>query len=341
MKKYIIAVLSTTLITLASCNKMLLDEGVDNTPEKNFEYLWSEYDRTYGLFEVKNLDWDSVYAVYRPQVTPQTTETELYDILREMLSIFNDNHVSLIPTNPNLHNYSSGLLDQLGPQEDFYFELVKTAYLTDFKTYSDNVHSGRLPSNIGYIHMAGFVDPKAKTEQWIDAILTDLEGTKGIVFDIRDNGGGDDSKAQAVASRFAAQNTLYMYTRKRNGPKHSDFAAPVYWYLNPTGKAYHKPVVLLTSRYSVSAAETFSLAMKAVPTVTLVGDTTSGAFSDAVVREMPNGWQFTVSVGEFRNAQGHCPEGIGVPPHIFVRNTRQDIEGGHDLMLEKALEVLE
>lgn len=329
------------LLAFTSCNKMLLDEGIDDTPEKNFDYLWSEYDRTYGLFAVKKLNWDSVYSVYRPQLTPQTDQAELYALLKEMLALFNDNHVSLIPTNPQLPNYSSGLLDRLGPQEDFYFELIKTAYLTEFKTYSDNVHTGRLSGNIGYIHMAGFVDPKGKTEKWIDEILTQFRDSKGLVFDIRDNGGGADANAQAVADRFAAQNTLYMYSRKRNGPKHGDFAAPVYWYVRPDGEAYRKPVILLTSRYSVSAAETFSLAMSVIPTVTLLGDTTSGAFSDAVVREMPNGWQFTVSVGEFRDATGHCPEGIGVIPDIFLRNTRQDIESGHDKVLEKAMQLLE
>ena len=340
MKKYSILIVLWAILGPVSCNKMLLDEGIENTPEKNFDYLWGEYDRLYGLFGVKQLDWDSVYTVYRPQVSAQTTDAEFYGILKEVLALFNDNHVSIIPTDPNLPNYSSGLLEQLGPQEDFYFELVKNAYLSDFKAYSDNVHTGLLPGNIGYIHMAGFVDSKAKTEQWMDEILNGFRDTKGIVFDIRDNGGGADANAQAVANRFAAQNTLYMYSRKRNGPELDDFAEPVYWYVSPEGTAYHKPVVLLTSRYSISAAETFSLAMGVIPTVRQVGDTTSGAFSDAIVREMPNGWQFTVSVGEFRDAQGHCPEGMGVAPDVYIRNTREDIEGGHDLMLEKAMELL-
>lgn len=341
MKKYFFIALALVMLGFASCKKMLLDEEVPNTPETNFEYVWNEFDRLYGLFLVKNMDWDSVYAVYRPQVNAQTTDAELYAVLKNMFAPLNDNHVSLIPTDPAFPHYSSGLLEQLGPQEDFYFELVKSAYLSDFKTHSEFMHSGMLPENLGYIHLSGFLGAKNQTESLLDKVLNDFSSTNGLVIDIRDNGGGEDAIAQAVANRFAQEQLLYMTAKKRNGPGHSDFAEPFYWYVFPDGASYTKPVIVLTSRYSVSAAETFSLAMKRIANVRLVGDTTSGAFSDAIVREMPNGWQFTVSVGDFRNADGQNLEGIGVAPDIFIRNTRQDIEAGHDLMLEKAMELLQ
>ncbi|MEQ9440881.1 MAG: S41 family peptidase [Cyclobacteriaceae bacterium] len=53
-------------------------------------------------------------------------------------------------------------------------------------------------------------------------------------------------------------------------------------------------MLLLTNRYTISAGETFTLAMHSFNQVTQMGDTTTGAFSDAVGRELPNGWMFSL-----------------------------------------------
>jgi hypothetical protein len=64
-------------------------------PEKNFEHLWKTMDEEYGIFLPKRVDWDLLYKVYRPKVTPETTDEELFDILAQMLGHLNDNHVHL------------------------------------------------------------------------------------------------------------------------------------------------------------------------------------------------------------------------------------------------------
>ncbi|KPK79468.1 MAG: hypothetical protein AMS25_12500, partial [Gemmatimonas sp. SM23_52] len=42
-------------------------------PEYNFEVLWETFDRNYGIFGPKRVDWDALYRVYRPLVTRETT----------------------------------------------------------------------------------------------------------------------------------------------------------------------------------------------------------------------------------------------------------------------------
>ena len=46
-------------------------------PEKNFEHLWKTMDEEYGIFLPKSIDWDLLYKVYRPKVTPETIDEEL------------------------------------------------------------------------------------------------------------------------------------------------------------------------------------------------------------------------------------------------------------------------
>jgi C-terminal processing protease CtpA/Prc len=99
-------------------------------------------------------------------------------------------------------------------------------------------------------------------------------------------------------------------------------------------------VVLLTNRTTQSAGETFTLAMRQITSVTQVGDTTYGIFSDNPQRELPNGWIFTVSTGDFRAADGRNYEGIGLAPQVLVQNRKAEVEAGQDKALEKAIGLL-
>jgi len=67
----------------------------DHDPEKNFEELWHTFNDRYPFFELRGVDWDKQYAEYRPQVTKETDEAALFDILCRMLAPLNDGHVGL------------------------------------------------------------------------------------------------------------------------------------------------------------------------------------------------------------------------------------------------------
>jgi len=157
--------------------------------------------------------------------------------------------------------------------------------------------------------------------------------------DVRHNSGGDDRVGKAIADRFADRKRLYMVTRDRNGPKHDDFAEPKYWHVDPAERTFTGPVILLTSRLSISAAENFALAMRVIPHVTVVGDTTSGCFADMEWHDLPNGWTVSVSRNLFVDYTGKCWEGTGVPPDVIVRGEHRD--GDADRALETALSLLE
>ena len=50
------------IITFTSCEKVMVGEIIENTPEKNFQNMWDKFDSHYGLFLVKDINWDAVYA---------------------------------------------------------------------------------------------------------------------------------------------------------------------------------------------------------------------------------------------------------------------------------------
>ena len=72
-------------------------ESSVNNPIKNFESLWSEFDKRYANFELKKVDWDSVYNKYRPQINGRTNNRELFEICCSMLQELSDGHVTIIP----------------------------------------------------------------------------------------------------------------------------------------------------------------------------------------------------------------------------------------------------
>ena len=310
-----------------------------NDPEANFEFLWHEFDKNYAIFGPKHIDWDALYRIYRPQVTAETSDDELYKILCSMLGHLNDNHVRLIYGE---RRFYAGILNNL-TRGDYSTELVASKYLRESKTAAakGSFTYGWLSDSIGYFHFPGFGDPAASAAA-VDELLDEFKNAKGLVIDVRGNGGGDDLVGKVIADRFSDRKRHYMTTRIKRGDAHDDFYPPMYWYAEPGGpRQFTKPIVLLTHRFSVSAADNFTLAMRVLPHVTVVGDFTSGCFADAYGSELPNGWRYGLAYTLFTDYSGFCWEGIGVPPDIRQLNTPEEIEAGTDRQLELAIALLE
>ena len=64
-------------------------------PERNFEALWRTFHNRYPFFELRNVDWKTQYDIYRPKVTPRTTDDQLFNIFCQMLDPLDDGHVEL------------------------------------------------------------------------------------------------------------------------------------------------------------------------------------------------------------------------------------------------------
>jgi hypothetical protein len=341
MKTKIFILAITVSLFFTNCEKTLLDPDYDNNAVDNFECLWQNYDLYYGQFLVRNINWDSLYMAYRPLVDDQTTTGQLYNVFKELIRNFHDDHVFIDPLGSGLPRIESGRSDTMKVQTDFSLNQVKMHYLVSHEQYSEHLLYGLLPGNIGYIQMDVFADPLGFIQDAFDKVLSELKNTRGLVFDVRKLEGGEDRLARFIAGRFCSETRLYMTSRKRNGPRHDDFEQAVSWYVNPEGSIrYTKPVVLLTGRFTASAGETFTWAMNENSNVIQVGDTTLGAFSDIMTKELPNGWYHTIAVGDYRDASGESLEGIGIAPKYVVKSTRTETLAGIDRGLEKAMELL-
>ena len=154
-------------------------------------------------------------------------------------------------------------------------------------------------------------------DQALDLALSDLAQTQGLIIDVRTNGGGHDFISLAIASRFVETADTHVYSKQaRLGNGRTELIDVS---ISPIGKVqYLSPIALLTSANTVSGAEVFTLAMKQLPNVTIIGESTQGAFSDVLNFTLPNGFEVGLSNEYYLSPQGNWYEYQGVPVDIEV-----------------------
>jgi len=123
----------------------------------------------------------------------------------------------------------------------------------------------------------------------MDRVINDLSNMKAIVIDVRFNGGGQDAVSFEILSRFIPQKMQVATQKLRYGSQYSPIL-PLY--IRGANDAFTKPVYVLTSQQTGSAAEVFSISTMAINNIKRIGSATSGALSTELAKTLPNGWHF-------------------------------------------------
>ena len=307
-----------------------VDEDVyEDSPSGNFEALWKIMDEHYCFFQEKGVDWDSVHAVYAPRFNAGMTDDQELEVLGNMLAELKDGHVNLFAS----FDYSR----YWGFHEDYpknYSDTLARHYLgTDYRI-SNGFKYRIMDDNVGYLRVSSFEDTIGAGN--LDDILLYLQPCLGIIIDLRDNGGGMLTAAEALAARFTDKEILVGYMRHKTGKRHNDFSDMEEQTLKPAkGIRWHKPVVVLTNRSVYSAANEFVKYMRHCPHVTIVGDRTGGGAGLPFSSELPNGWSIRFSACPMYDTDKQSTEN-GIEPDIKVGLRTDDFLRGRDTMIETA-----
>lgn len=313
------------------------NEEYADTPTGNFEALWQMVDQHYCFFDYKQhaygLDWNEVYHKYKVRVSDRMTDVQLFEVLTDMLSELRDGHVNLT-TSMDYGRYWAWRDDY--PQN--FSDTLERRYMgTDYKIAA-GLRYRVLDDNIGYIRYESFQTPVGESN--LDDCLSYLALCRGIIIDIRNNGGGDLTTAERLAARFVQQKTLVGYMRHKTGSGHSDFSDMEPRYLEPSSRLrWHRGVCVLTNRSVFSAANDFAVIMHALPNVKIVGDHTGGGSGMPLNNSLPNGWSVRYSACPMYDAQKHDTE-FGIDADIPVALTDEATAAGIDLIIEAARKVL-
>jgi hypothetical protein len=190
----------------------------------------------------------------------------------------------------------------------------------------------RLSSNIGYLKFNAFLPPDVCGPTAI-AAMNFLGNVDAIIFDLRDNGGGDPRMVALISTYLFDKPTHLndLYNRKED-------ASTQFWTLPyvPGKRLAGKPVFVLTSKYTFSGAEEFAYNLKNLKRATIIGETTGGGAHPVSGHRIDD--HFMIGVP---NARAVNPisktnwEGTGVEPDIKV-----PADQALDIAKEKAAEQI-
>lgn len=334
MNRSVILLFISFIIIFSGCKKAFFEPEPQNNPEALFENLWGTFNTDYAPFEERGINWDSIYSIYRPMVHQNTTEEELYTIFKNMLRTLNDGHVNL--TIPDHEVFvSNSILDEKIDNGLFNLELIKSNYLTgDFTETTDGFIVYGWIGTIGYVHLGDV----GTSWMVMNSILDYFINADGLILDLRHNEGGDFTYAFSELGRFTDQVRYVFQSKTKNGQGKDDFTGWTKWEVSPSGSYFNKDLVIITDRYTFSAGERATMAFKTLPNVIHIGDTTNGAQSTKIGKELANGWYYSIATQKVEFADGNSYEGIGLIPDIFIKNTLSEINLGQDKTLEKAID---
>lgn len=319
------------ILLLTSC----LEEPASypNTNRGNFDALWKIIDSRYCYLDYKNVNWDSIYTAYVQHVDTVQNEDQLFELLSDMLLELKDGHVNLTSTF-NRSRYWNWFLDY---PSNFNADLIySNRYLGRFYRISEGLKYEKIDrGSIGYVYFESF--SAALSDVSLSAMLTYFQSCKGLIVDVRNNGGGMVTNADLLSSVFFDQTQKVGYMSHKTGNGHNDFSVPKPMYINPhKSLKWEKPVVVLCNRMSYSATNIFVNIMRQAPKGLIVGDRTGGGGGLPMANELPNGWSIRYSSCPFFDDQLKHIE-WGIDPHVKIDLTDTDVSSGFDTLIEEAI----
>ncbi|MGW3208099.1 S41 family peptidase [Streptomyces sp. NPDC001135] len=329
-------------------------------PRTAFDVFWHTFEENYPFFAPKAVDWHAVRDRYRPLVHQDTTKDELFGILSRMVRPLYDAHVTVMDGDRVFGQVRPGT-ENPGPELDARVkkfiltrDLEDAPHRQDFAagriTYAD------LRGDLGYLRISGFggyagdgapyTAEQAELDRALNTVLTPsrTQRLKGLVVDLRVNGGGSDRLGIRIAQRLT--DTPYTaYTKQaRNDPADpTRHTRPEPVRVVPAdAPRYTGPVAVLTGGSTVSAGETFTQALLDRPGPTVrIGQPTQGVFSDVMVCSLPDGLLFGLPNEEYLTRTGRTFDGTGIPPQLTEPVfTKEEFAKNRDSAFDRAVNLL-
>lgn len=337
MKKHILIFLITLLpaIALTGCHET---PEYNQTNYGNFDALADIIDTHYCFLGNKDINWQESVKKYREMITPETSQIELFFICASLLDELKDGHVNLTSRFATSY-YRAWWTDY--PQ-DFNLRTLEEWYLDfDWLSTSGIIYK-QLPGEIAYMYYPSF--SSIISEASLDYILAILYNSRGLILDIRDNGGGMLTNIDVLVGRFIDKEMTGAYIMHKTGPGHDEFSEPYPIKYKPAAEGrikWNGPIVVLTNRSCFSAANTFVSVMKDLPNVTIVGSKTGGGGGMPFTSELPNGWGIRFSASPLLDKdKKSIEEGIDPSPGCEIHSFEEDLAQGKDAILDFAIDLL-
>jgi len=164
-----------------------------------------------------------------------------------------------------------------------------------------------------------------------------IRGARGIVLDLRTNGGGDAEAMTEIASAFLDTGVNLGKFADRSGSSFELFTTRMLFQSSSVAVPKKLPMVVLTSETTSSAAEILAAILQQKGRARVIGNPTCGCVLAIRSRHtLADGGVLDVSEFDYRTAEGVRLEGAGVTPDEVVISTRNDLYAGRDSGMQRA-----
>ena len=330
------------------------DSGFGTDPLYNFNVFSDTFSELYSAFDIRNLDWNATIDQYQGSINPNTTSRSLFNTFSNMLRPLQDGHVSIVAPPDVFH------VNRVGQTElrDRAFlpavdNILRNSYLNGIRLVAANgvLRYGMHGNGIAYLEVTRLnnILDNASTNQAREFLRGELDdvfawfkdrAAVGLVIDVRRNDGGNSAFGLEIAGRLNRGPSRIVFSERRptaNGETEAIATALI----ATEGEGFDGPIALLTSALTASAAEIFTLTVRAIPQVTSVGSPSNGVLS-RTERVLSNGWIVSITAGHVEAPNGDRYEAVGIPVDIQTPVfTSGDIEANLDSAVDMALAVLE
>lgn len=202
-----------------------------------------------------------------------------------------------------------------------------------YTEFQRRVISRQLSYKVGYIELTGF---GPEIERDFDQAMQQMQGTQGLILDLRNNGGGFVTTVSQIASYFFQEETDL-------GEFITRFGRSTRRRTQKLRNAYREPLVVLVSSRSASGSEIFAAAMQERKRALVIGSnpaTCGCLLGVSRTIKLFDGGKLNISDTDYRSSFGRRIEGIGVKPDKRVELRIEDLIASRDRALETAVESL-
>jgi len=202
-----------------------------------------------------------------------------------------------------------------------------------------NLRLRRAAGKYAVIEIDAFTKPIAAA--FARALREKMDGVRGLVIDLRHNGGGDTDAMTDIASAVVGDGSSLGQFTERTDISFTIFTRSKSLVTPERIAPTELPVVVLTSERTSSAAEIFVAALQASRRAVIIGAETCGCVLAIRTRHvLPDGGLLDVSELDYRTAAGVRLEGHGIKPDETVLVQRDDLYSGRDRALDIAVKRL-
>lgn len=268
-------------------------------------------------------------APYASSSTPQDAQVRMYDY--QLLQGDHRHPVTLGLKDASGHLRSVALSREKDPA-------VKPVPTTEWRM---------LPGGVAYLAVNEFESDEGVKA--LERALPALLHAKGLILDVRQNGGGSDLVGARILSYLSDQpisgnrsrtSDYVPVVRANDGPYVAWKSLSDGSFQEEHAQRYHGPVVLLVGPRTYSAAEDFVVAFDTLKRGTLVGEATGGSTGQPLQFRLPGGGMARVCAKADSYPDGREFVGKGIAPQITVAPTVADVRAGRDPVIQRALAVL-